>query len=68
MFPTLTAFVSLALLARTSFAAIGPVADLTIANADVAPDGFTRTAALAGGNVSGVLITGNKVSYIAPLL
>ncbi|KAF8895919.1 laccase lcc5 [Mucidula mucida] len=60
MFPTLTAFVSLALLARTSFAAIGPVADLTIANADVAPDGFTRTAALAGGNVSGVLITGNK--------
>nr|WBQ85209.1 laccase [Flammulina velutipes var. lupinicola] len=48
------------LLVSRALAAIGPVADLVIANADVSPDGFTRTAALAGGTVSGVIITGNK--------
>nr|AHD24908.1 putative laccase 7 [Flammulina velutipes] len=51
---------TLSLLVSRALAAIGPVADLVIANADVSPDGFTRTAALAGGTVSGVIITGNK--------
>lgn len=42
-------------------AAIGPVTDLTISNADVSPDGFTRAAVLANGVFPGPLITGNKV-------
>ncbi|KAF9461174.1 laccase 2 precursor [Collybia nuda] len=46
-------------------AAIGPTADLHIVNRDIAPDGFTRSAVLAGGNAKnaafpGPLITGFK--------
>ncbi|KAN0136666.1 Cupredoxin [Lactarius tabidus] len=41
-------------------AAIGPTAVLEIQNADVAPDGFTRTAVLANDDVPGPLITGSK--------
>nr|AAO38869.1 laccase [Rigidoporus microporus] len=41
-------------------AAIGPVADLHISNANISPDGFTRAAVLAGGSFPGPLITGNK--------
>lgn len=41
-------------------AAIGPVSDLHIFNAVVAPDGFTRTAVTAEGGAVGPLITGNK--------
>ncbi|KZP21863.1 multicopper oxidase [Athelia psychrophila] len=41
-------------------AAIGPVTNLAITNADIAPDGFTRSAVLAGGTFPGALITGNK--------
>ncbi|KAJ6623641.1 multicopper oxidase-domain-containing protein [Mycena sp. CBHHK59/15] len=44
----------------TALAAIGPTADLTLTNADVAPDGFTRQAVLVNGQVPGPLITGNK--------
>ncbi|KAF9076431.1 laccase lcc6 [Rhodocollybia butyracea] len=39
---------------------IGPVTDLVIENADIAPDGFTRAAVLAGGTYPGPLITGSK--------
>jgi len=41
-------------------AAIGPVADLHISNANIQPDGFTRPAVLAGGTFPGPLIKGNK--------
>ncbi|KZP13896.1 multicopper oxidase [Athelia psychrophila] len=41
-------------------AAIGPITDLAITNADIAPDGFTRSTVLAGGTFPGALITGNK--------
>ncbi|THV03708.1 laccase lcc5 [Dendrothele bispora CBS 962.96] len=41
-------------------AAIGPVTDLVISNAEVSPDGFNRTATLAGGTVIGPIIKGNK--------
>ena len=47
---------------RATGPAIGPVASLTIANKVISPDGFNRTAALAGGTVIGPLIVGNKVS------
>ncbi|KAF5365055.1 hypothetical protein D9758_010968 [Tetrapyrgos nigripes] len=50
-------------LASSSFAeTIGPVTDLTISNAEVSPDGFSRTATLAGStsSVIGPLIVGNK--------
>nr|BAE80732.1 laccase 2 [Flammulina velutipes] len=57
---SLTAFITLSLLVLRSFAGIGPITDLVIANADVAPDGFTRTAALSGGTVNGALITGSR--------
>ncbi|THH32865.1 hypothetical protein EUX98_g1350 [Antrodiella citrinella] len=40
-------------------AAIGPVADLHITNANVSLDGFSRPAVLAGGTFPGALITGN---------
>ncbi|KAK7042868.1 multicopper oxidase/laccase [Favolaschia claudopus] len=43
-----------------SFAAIGPTADLTLTNVDVAPDGFSRSAVTANGIVPGPVITGNK--------
>ncbi|KAG6816849.1 hypothetical protein H0H87_002335 [Tephrocybe sp. NHM501043] len=44
----------------TVYAAIGPVGDLEIANAEIAPDGFNRVAVLAGGTFPGPVITGNK--------
>ncbi|KAF8076630.1 laccase [Lyophyllum atratum] len=52
-------------LVTAAFAGVGPVTDLHILNADIAPDGFTRSAVLAGStetNVAfpGPLITGNK--------
>ncbi|KAG0701905.1 laccase [Suillus ampliporus] len=39
---------------------IGPVADLVVANAQVSPDGFTKSAVLAGGTLPGPTITGQK--------
>ena len=47
---------------RLASAAIGPVADLTISNADITPDGFTRAAVVMNGQMPGPLITGNMVS------
>ncbi|KAJ6573232.1 laccase [Mycena sp. CBHHK59/15] len=44
----------------TSWGYIGPTTDLNLINADVAPDGFTRSAVLANGLVPGPLIAGNK--------
>ncbi len=41
-----------------SFAAIGPVTDLVVANANISPDGLERAAVLAGGTFPGPLITG----------
>ncbi|KAG6916139.1 laccase, multicopper oxidase, benzenediol:oxygen oxidorectuctase [Tephrocybe rancida] len=55
-FLSLYAFSALA----TAYAAIGPVADLEIANARIAPDGFERAAVLAGGTFPGPVIKGNK--------
>ncbi|KIJ65372.1 multicopper oxidase [Hydnomerulius pinastri MD-312] len=46
--------------ASTTYASIGPVADLVIANADVSPDGFLKSAVLAGGTLPGPVITGQK--------
>ncbi|KAF8888052.1 laccase 3 precursor [Infundibulicybe gibba] len=43
-----------------TYAAIGPVADLHIVNRNIAPDGFNRSAVLAGGTHPGPLITGFK--------
>ena len=45
-------------LALSSSAAIGPVTDLVISNADVSPDGYERAAVLAGETFPGPLITG----------
>ncbi|KAK7443258.1 laccase, multicopper oxidase, benzenediol:oxygen oxidorectuctase [Stygiomarasmius scandens] len=54
-------FLLLAFAFRSSFATtIGPVTDLVISSEEVSPDGFNRTAALAGGTVIGPLIVGNK--------
>ena len=44
-----------------TYAAIGPVTDLHISNIQTAPDGYTRTAIVAGGSFPGPLIKGNKV-------
>ncbi|KAI0807084.1 phenoloxidase [Fomes fomentarius] len=50
-------FVVLSFVLR-SFAAIGPVTDLVVANANISPDGLERAAVLAGGTFPGPLITG----------
>ncbi|KAJ7670600.1 laccase [Mycena polygramma] len=47
-------------LISTAIASIGPTADLTLTNGDVAPDGFTRQAVLVNGQAPGPLIVGNK--------
>ncbi|KAG2118390.1 laccase [Suillus clintonianus] len=39
---------------------IGPVADLVVANAQVSPDGFIKSAVLAGGTLPGPIIVGQK--------
>ncbi|KIY47813.1 laccase [Fistulina hepatica ATCC 64428] len=46
--------------ARFGVCSIGPVADLHIVNAFVAPDGYNRSATLAAGTLEGPLIVGNK--------
>ncbi|KAF5349416.1 hypothetical protein D9757_013112 [Collybiopsis confluens] len=56
---SLLSFVLLAFTVRT-YASIGPTADLVIANGVVSPDGFSRSAVLAGGNTIGPLVVGNK--------
>ncbi|KAJ7915080.1 laccase 1 [Mycena leptocephala] len=43
-----------------TYAAIGPRATLTIANKQIAPDGFRRSSVLANGVFPGPLITANK--------
>ena len=45
---------------------IGPVADLPIVNKEIAPDGFSRAAVLAGGTFPGPLIVGHKVVHSCP--
>lgn len=54
-----TVFVALKL-ALNTHAAIGPVTDLTIMNADIAPDGFIRSGVVVEGVSPGPLITGQK--------
>ncbi|KAJ6531414.1 laccase 2 precursor [Mycena vulgaris] len=44
----------------TTYGAIGPTATLTIANSQIAPDGFQRSSVLANGVFPGPLITANK--------
>lgn len=59
------ASVLLAQLLPLALAAVGPTTDLYIANKNIAPDGFSRSAVLAGTNANnlafpGPLITGKK--------
>ncbi|KAJ7642929.1 yellow laccase [Mycena rosella] len=49
-----------ATLISSALASVGPTADLTLSNGDVAPDGFTRQAVLVNGQAPGPLIVGNK--------
>ncbi|KAI0266266.1 Cupredoxin, partial [Gloeopeniophorella convolvens] len=50
----------LAAISGRGLAAIGPSADLTISNSNISPDGFTRSAVLAGGTFPGPVIQGTK--------
>ena len=66
-------FAALAAFIRLVAGSIGPIADFTISDADVTPDGFTRAAVVMNGQYPGPLITGNKVcsmikSYCVPYL
>ncbi|KAM5544799.1 hypothetical protein V8D89_001697 [Ganoderma adspersum] len=47
------------LFVASAYAGIGPATDLTISNADISPDGFTRAAVVVNGVFPGPLITGN---------
>ncbi|KAJ7783953.1 laccase [Mycena maculata] len=51
---------SLCLISTAAAVSIGPTADITLVNADVTPDGFTRSAVTANGLVPGPNIIGNK--------
>ncbi|KAI0771658.1 laccase B [Trametes elegans] len=54
-------FIALSLaLSRTVNGAIGPVADLTLSNADISPDGFSRAAVVMNSVFPGPLVSGNK--------
>ncbi|KAJ7826775.1 yellow laccase [Mycena olivaceomarginata] len=55
-----TALLSLCLVASAGAVLIGPTADIHIINANVAPDGFSRSAVLANGLVPGPTIKANK--------
>ncbi|KAF7291266.1 Laccase 1 [Mycena indigotica] len=54
-----TSFLIAAILSAPAFAAVGPVADLTLVNAQVAPDGFSRSAVTAGGTIPGPVLKAN---------
>ncbi|KAF9259962.1 laccase [Marasmius fiardii PR-910] len=45
---------------RVYASTIGPVTDLPIVNAQISPDGFSRSAVLAGGTFPGPVIVGQK--------
>ncbi|KAJ7166988.1 laccase [Mycena filopes] len=53
-------FLPLLSLIASASASVGPTADITLVNAVVAPDGFSRSAVLANGVVPGPLIIANK--------
>ncbi|KAH7891028.1 laccase [Phlebopus sp. FC_14] len=44
---------------------LGPVTNLTISNKNIAPDGFMRSASLAGGSFPGPLIKANRGDHFA---
>ncbi|RDX50687.1 laccase [Lentinus brumalis] len=46
-------------LTRLAAGAIGPVTDLTISDADISPDGYSRAAVVVNGQFPGPLISGN---------
>ena len=52
------------LLITTAHSAIGPIGELHISNAMVAPDVFSRSAVVAEGSTPGPLIRGNKVRIL----
>ncbi|KAJ7728916.1 yellow laccase [Mycena metata] len=54
-----TAFILLSVLSAT-YASIGPIGELEIVNKMIAPDGFPRSAVLAGGTFPGPVIRLNK--------
>ncbi|KAF8125556.1 yellow laccase [Mycena galopus ATCC 62051] len=58
-------FVFLSTLSIGAHAAIGPIGGLEIANRHISPDGFTRSAVLAGGTFPGPLIKANKGDTIS---
>ncbi|KAI0297792.1 laccase [Multifurca ochricompacta] len=53
-------FALLPVISERAFAALGPVTDLRIVNKKISPDGFPRSAVLAGGVFPGPLIKANK--------
>ncbi len=56
--------VTVALYVVATRATISTSGDLIISNVDVSPDGYNRTAAVAGGSVVGELITATTVGYV----
>ncbi len=48
-------------LTRRAAGAIGPITDLTISDADISPDGYSRAAVVVNGQFPGPLISGNTV-------
>ncbi|KAK7038427.1 laccase I [Favolaschia claudopus] len=66
MIPNLsTALVILSTTLSFTYASIGPSGTLVISNKQIAPDGFKRSAVLAGGTFPGPLITANKGDTLA---
>jgi iron transport multicopper oxidase len=44
---------------------IGPIANIHINNANISPDGFTRSGVLAEGAFPGPVVVGNKVNELS---
>ncbi|KAG6907773.1 hypothetical protein DXG01_007486 [Tephrocybe rancida] len=60
MFRSLLGLCAAASLFGAGAVTIGPVGDLVISNSEVAPDGISRSAVLAGGTFPGPIIVGKK--------
>ncbi len=59
-FQSLLSYVTL-LFVASAYAAIGPVTDLTVTDANISPDGFTRAGIVVNNVFPAPLITGQKV-------
>ncbi|KAH9479110.1 fatty-acyl coenzyme A oxidase [Psilocybe cubensis] len=62
MHPTINVLATLSAASTVVFAALGPSTDLVIGNKAISPDGFTRSAVLAGGSADTIQFPGPAIT------